>query len=171
MFRQLNCCGVQEYTALPPKAQDTILECYFQLKNTQGAFILFSDTVSTKKMKALADYIKENDLGTFALSDERLNTNSSHKISVLLWGYDKETLEKWFKKEIGEQPKLKLGDIVKLRRGLRVGYPFTGGAIYKREAPNDNGYLEIERLDGNGSSTLFYEKDVYALEIVGRAKK
>lgn len=142
------CCGVKEFTGLADKNMTTVMkEIYHNTATTKGAFYLFSDVTSSKKLDILKRFIERKELGTVFLTDSRKNLNSPRKINALLWGVDYTKFDSLYKITF------KIGDIVRVKVGTVTinqyndSY-FEGRAIYKGLDTTQQNSIALERLDG-----------------------
>lgn len=98
-----NCCGLDEIVGLETPlltlrevcnkkySEDDWGSCYEQ------AFILFTDTVVSRRGGRLAEYIKKNKLGSLVHTRAKRNPNSDNRIMAWIWSPHESKLKAWYK--------------------------------------------------------------------------
>lgn len=111
-IQETACCGVKEIDGIMGQrsriiVRDAIrglLEFYDDGMNLNCAFLTFSEVIKGKKKEykrqygaELAEYIKENKLGTVKKSISKVNPNSGNTIRMYIWETKPENMMNWFK--------------------------------------------------------------------------
>lgn len=104
ILEDTTCCGVDEINGLEKKPLETLLAvCRDKYDawsgGAQHAFIIFTDTMSSRRGVRLAEYITEHKLGVLYKTEKaKRNPNSGNRIMVWIWSPNERELKKWWKK-------------------------------------------------------------------------
>ncbi len=90
-----SCCGIGEICGL--KRPDITLAEASDYGVFQYNIYVFTDAVSYKAGKRLAEYIIKHKLGTITTSKPERNPNTRRLVQVWIWNVDKKAANKWLK--------------------------------------------------------------------------
>ena len=107
-LKDLECCGIKELDGIK-ESENTAKRSVLYIAGAQRvaekeddgdefAFIIFSDTYSAPRGKALANYITKNKPGSIRKTLSRENPNSGNDLTVWVWAIHQNNLKAWFKK-------------------------------------------------------------------------
>lgn len=159
--RARNSCGIREFEGVGSLPPDRIMALVWKdMKNQEGAYITFSTRTKDKNIKGnfvledIMNYIAENKLGDFNYIRPRVNPNTSAEIGLLVWHYDKETLDTWAdnNKKLFETPVGKKYRVIKDTCGHRIP---IGTIVTVVKYLDDDMFLRVEPNDHDTGIYLY----------------
>lgn len=123
MISATSCCGVRDFMGLRNNPEETLRYFCDERRGRDGAFYMFTGTDGSC-ISDLANYIRENELGTLTETEFVRNPNSAHQLKALMVSFNREALNTWYSTRMIAPPSIHTNTINNCAGGYGRGYQF-----------------------------------------------